>query len=90
MKETTTRLSIAVGDALLGGWALMLAAGIAHHDWVPTLPTIGYWPAVAIAALIRASSITNFPLKLWWTKRTTVTSSDQPAAVITRRDHDPS
>ena len=25
------------------GWMLMLAVGIAHAEWVPGLPTIGYW-----------------------------------------------
>ena len=35
------------------GWMLMLAVGIAHAEWIPTLPTIGYWWAVLLVVLTR-------------------------------------
>ena len=37
------------------GWFLMLAVGVAHHEWWPALPTIGYWWAVLLCWLLRAS-----------------------------------
>jgi len=35
------------------GWFLMLAVGIAHTYWLPTLPTIGYWAAVLLVVFLR-------------------------------------
>jgi hypothetical protein len=40
-------------NALFGGWMLMLTAGIVHAEWITSLPTVGYWWAVAIVALMR-------------------------------------
>lgn len=40
-------------SALIVGWELMLAVGIAHRHWLPMLPTIGYWWTVVIVILIR-------------------------------------
>lgn len=48
-----TWLLVSTLDALLGGWMLMLAVGIAHAEWIPALPTIGYWWAVVLVALTR-------------------------------------
>ena len=39
--------------ALIGGLCLMVAVGIAHAEWIPALPTIGYWWAVLLGALLR-------------------------------------
>jgi drug/metabolite transporter (DMT)-like permease len=52
MQGCVTAIVTSVLRALLGGWLLMLAIGIAHHDWLPQLPTIGYWPAVLIYAVL--------------------------------------
>lgn len=41
--------------SLLGGWFLMLAVGIIHHEWIPTCPTIGYGWAVLLAMCIRGA-----------------------------------
>jgi Na+-driven multidrug efflux pump len=41
--------------SLVNGWLLMLAVGIAHAEWVPALPTIGYWWAVLLAMLLRGA-----------------------------------
>jgi hypothetical protein len=41
--------------ALLGGWMLMIAVGVAHAHWVPALPTIGYWWAALIVWLLQGS-----------------------------------
>ncbi len=49
-----------VATALLRGWLLMLAVGVAHHDWSPRIPPMGFWTAVLLTALypIAASTIT--------------------------------
>ena len=44
-------LSIFAG--LFGGWLLMLAVGVAHSEWIPELPTIGYRAAVLLVLLLR-------------------------------------
>lgn len=36
-------------EVLFRGWVLMLGVGIVHAEWLPQLPTIGYWVAVLIA-----------------------------------------
>jgi len=38
--------------ALLGGWALMLAVGVVHTQWLRQVPTIGFWPAAAVVFLL--------------------------------------
>jgi hypothetical protein len=38
---------------LTTGWMLMLAVGVAHAEWLPMLPTIGYWWAVLLVVLTR-------------------------------------
>jgi hypothetical protein len=35
------------------GWLFMLAVGIAHAEWLPNLPTIGYWWALLLVWLAR-------------------------------------
>lgn len=35
------------------GWLFMLAVGIAHAEWVPALPPIGYGWALVLVALLR-------------------------------------
>lgn len=52
------RLIVATIVALLCGWLFMLAVGIAHHDWVPALPPIGYGTSVLILTLLRAAFAT--------------------------------
>jgi hypothetical protein len=44
--------------ALLGGFALMLAVGVAHAHRITTLPTIGYWWSVLLVYLLRGSFTT--------------------------------
>lgn len=41
--------------ALMTGLWLMLAVGIIHHEWIRSCPTIGYWWAVALCALLRSA-----------------------------------
>lgn len=38
--------------AFLGGFWLMLTVGVAHTEWTDTIPTIGYWTSVKIAAML--------------------------------------
>lgn len=48
---------------LIGGWLTMLAIGVAHAEWIPTLPTLGYWWTVLLVTLTRGlftgHSLTN-------------------------------
>lgn len=34
------------------GWMLTLAVGVTHHEWLPSMPTLGYWWAVVIVVLL--------------------------------------
>lgn len=38
--------------ALSNGFMLMLAVGVAHAEWIPQLPTIGYWWACLLVYLL--------------------------------------
>jgi hypothetical protein len=40
----------------LGGWLLMLAVGVVHHEW-PAVPPFAYWPCVALVALLSLRSV---------------------------------
>lgn len=48
--------------SLTHGFYLMLAVGIVHHEWISSCPTIGYWWAVALTALVRAA-LNYIPIK---------------------------
>lgn len=41
-----------VAGALLGGWLLMLTVGVIHGEWLPMMPTLGYWSAVKVSAML--------------------------------------
>jgi hypothetical protein len=45
-----TGLVLIVGGLFLGAWLFMLAVGVAHDEWAPSLPTIGYWASVKVCA----------------------------------------
>jgi hypothetical protein len=36
---------------LIGAWGLMLLVGVVHHQWLPGLPTIGWWDALLVYVL---------------------------------------
>lgn len=38
--------------AFIGGWWFMLTIGVAHAEWSNSVPIIGYWTAVKIAAML--------------------------------------
>lgn len=43
-----------IASALLypvGGWALMLMMGIAHHDMAPSVPALGFWLCMVLVML---------------------------------------
>lgn len=42
-------------NSLMAGLWFMLAVGVIHHEWIPALPTIGYWWAVLVAYLLRVA-----------------------------------
>lgn len=48
----------------VGAWYVMLAVGIAHHEWLPMLPTLGYWWALILVVLLRSAFATVSPRDL--------------------------
>jgi hypothetical protein len=46
-------LALGFLNALSSGWAFMLAVGVVHAEWLPQVPTLGYWWSVLIAWLLR-------------------------------------
>lgn len=49
------RLIANVLAVLFGGWLMMFAVGVVHHEWIGQCPTIGWMPAVALAAFLRGA-----------------------------------
>jgi len=47
-------LVVSAAGSLAFGWVFMLLVGVVHAEWLPALPTIGYWLAVLITFLIRS------------------------------------
>lgn len=41
-----------VVGTLLGGWLFMLTVGVVHGEWLPMMPTIGYWSAVKVSFML--------------------------------------
>lgn len=35
----------------LAGWMFMLGVGVAHNSWIPTMPTIAFWPAMLLTSI---------------------------------------
>ena len=52
MSDFIAALLIDIAKVPLAGWLFMLAVGMAHHEWVPPLPTIGFWWAYLLVLLI--------------------------------------
>lgn len=53
------------GSMLLVAWAIMLAVGIVHAEWIPALPPIGFALTVmlvAVAFAVRWAVATCFAL----------------------------
>ncbi len=55
--DALTRLAIEIAAVFIRGLWLMLAVGIIHHQWIHTLPTVGYGTAVAVTALLSAALV---------------------------------
>lgn len=60
-------LLMELGILLLCGWFFMLGVGVVHHDWLPGLPTVGYFTAVVVAFLFRLA-FGNYLPDDWWRK----------------------
>lgn len=39
----------------LAGFSLMIAVGVVHAEWIRNCPTVGYWDALIVAALLRSA-----------------------------------
>lgn len=37
---------------MIGGWLFMLTIGVIHGEWLPMMPTIGYWSAVKVSLML--------------------------------------
>lgn len=35
-------------------WLFMLAVGVVHGEWLPMMPTVGYWSSVLIVLMVTA------------------------------------
>ena len=42
---------VGVQLSLIGAWAFMVMIGVIHHQWLPDLPTLGWWDALLISVL---------------------------------------
>lgn len=45
-------LATSLVTVVLKGWLFMLAVGVAHAHWWPSIPTIGFWWSLAFMALM--------------------------------------
>lgn len=52
MKWLVAIFILAPISLLCGAWALMLVFGVLHHEVAAAIPPIGYWPALAITAVL--------------------------------------
>lgn len=55
MKIFMITLLMFLGYVLLTGWALMMAIGVVHHEWIPACPTIGFGWSIMLAFFVRLS-----------------------------------
>lgn len=45
-------LVLIAAGAMFGGWLFMLTVGVIHGEWLPMMPTIGYWSAVKVSFML--------------------------------------
>jgi hypothetical protein len=50
--DALSGLLLTLAIALLGGWLLMLLLGVLHGSFTEAAPTPGFWPCVAVWALV--------------------------------------
>jgi fatty acid desaturase len=51
IRNRVTAVAITAGGYLLTAWSLMITAGIAHRDWWPLVPVMGFHTAFALIFL---------------------------------------
>jgi hypothetical protein len=51
----------AIVSVFANGYLFMLLVGLVHNQWLPVVPTIGYWTATGLVAL--ATGIWGMPGK---------------------------
>lgn len=49
--------------SLMQGFMFMIGVGVVHHEWMPTIPTVGYWWSVIIVMLFRAALTIDYDQK---------------------------
>ncbi|GIE35942.1 hypothetical protein Ait01nite_089870 [Actinoplanes italicus] len=50
MTKFLANLAVVAISWLLGAWAFMIGVGVAHAEWWPTIPTIGYKASLILGA----------------------------------------
>lgn len=63
VKATISWLFTAAGLWALRAWMFMLAVGVIHAEWLPGVPTLGYWWAGLIIWLLRAGLTPSAPTR---------------------------
>lgn len=53
--ESVLYYALTLIGVFVSGWLFMLAVGIAHADWIPTLPTIRYGTACWLMVLLHGA-----------------------------------
>jgi hypothetical protein len=59
----TAFLILAAGLWALRAWMFMLAVGVIHAEWLPRVPTLGYWWAGLVAWLLCGALATGTSAK---------------------------
>ena len=58
MKLVAVGITMFLGYVFLTGWALMIAVGIIHAEWIIACPTINFYWACIIAFFLRLAFYT--------------------------------
>lgn len=48
----TTIAAMVAAGAIVGGWLLMLTVGVIHGEWLPMMPTLGFWSALKVSFML--------------------------------------
>lgn len=51
IRNRAAAVAIVAGGYLTTAWSLMITAGIAHRDWWPLVPVMGFGTAFALTAV---------------------------------------
>lgn len=52
LQEIVAMVVFAFFSAAVAGWVFMLTVGVIHAQWLHTMPTIGFGPAILVSILV--------------------------------------